>query len=63
MNWLGAPAPDMPPDLRVPRRSQRDLNPCLHLESVLGADFATCGVDRIWFLTCGFDAPAVPIVS
>jgi hypothetical protein len=33
----------------------------LHLESVLGPDFVTCGDGRIRFLTCGFDASAVPI--
>jgi hypothetical protein len=45
------------------RESQRGSNPCLHLESVLGPTFATCGDGRIWLLTCGFDAPAVPVVS
>jgi hypothetical protein len=39
------------------------VNPCLHLESVLGVDSATCGDARIRFLTCGFDAPAVLVIS
>jgi len=38
-------------------------NPCLHLVSVHGANLATCGDGRIWFLTCGFDAQAVPVIS
>ena len=44
-------------------QSQRDLNPCLHLESVLGSDFTTCSDARIRSLTCGFDAPAVLVIS
>jgi hypothetical protein len=40
---------------------RRGSNPCLHLQSVLGPDFVTCGDGRIRFLTCGFDALAVPI--
>src|SRR5919106_931608 len=45
------------------RRSATGFYPCLHLESVLGADLATCGDGRIWLLPCEFDAPAVPVVS
>jgi hypothetical protein len=39
------------------------FEPVSHLESVLGADLATCDDGRIWFLTCGFDAPAVLVIS
>ncbi len=53
----------IPTRSRASRKSQRDLNPCLHLERLSRAGSMTCSGGRKGPFTCGYGSGSVPVVT